>query len=80
MDAGDASSRLTGSMRSAFLAADLAWGLSLGDNGYAIRLFFLGCIVIAGVTGAITASRRILYVQAMPAARAIVFTYLSSHP
>ena len=66
-------------MRSRFLAAGLAWGLSLGDNGYAIRFFFLGCIDIAGVTGATTASRRILFVQALPAAFAIVFTYLTSH-
>ena len=62
-----------------FLAAGLAWGLSLADNGSAIRLFFLGCVVIAGVAGAVTASRKILYVQALPAALAILFTYLSSH-
>jgi len=62
-----------------FLAAGLAWGLSLGDNGYAIRIFFLLCVTIAGVMGAVTASRKILYVQALPAALAIVFTYLSSH-
>src|SRR4051794_20453596 len=63
-----------------FLAAGLAWGLSLGANGVAIRLFFLGCVVVAGVVGAVTASRKILYVQALPAALAIVATYLSSHP
>ena len=62
-----------------FLAAGLAWGLSLGDNGYGIRLFFLCCVTVAGVMGAVTASRKILYVQALPAAIAIVFTYLSSH-
>jgi putative membrane protein len=51
-----------------FLAAGLAWGLSLGAAGTAVKLFFLGCVVVAGVFGAMTASRRILFVQALPAA------------
>jgi putative membrane protein len=51
-----------------FLAAGLVWALALGAAGHAIRLFFLGCVVIAGVFGAATASRKILYVQALPAA------------
>ena len=50
-----------------FLAAGLAWGLSLGAEGYAIKLFFLGCVIIAWIFGAATASRKILYVQALPA-------------
>jgi putative membrane protein len=54
-----------------FLAAGLAWGLSLGTDGYAIKLFFLGCVIIAGVFGAATASRKILYVQAVPGAIAL---------
>lgn len=54
-----------------FLAAGLAWGLSLGADGYAIRLFFLGCVIIAGIFGAATASRKILYVQALPGALAV---------
>jgi putative membrane protein len=60
-----------------FLAAGLAWGLWLGDEGRAIRLFFLVCVVVAGVFGAATASRRILWVQALPAAVAILFTLLA---
>ena len=51
-----------------FLAAGLLWGLSLGANGTAVKLFFLACVLIAGIYGAITASRRILFVQAIPAA------------
>jgi len=51
-----------------FLAAGLLWGLSLGANGTAVKLFFLACVLIAGIFGAITASRRILFVQAIPAA------------
>ena len=54
-----------------FLAAGLAWGLWQGAAGYATKLFFLGCIVVAGVFGAATANRRILFIQAIPAAVAI---------
>jgi len=54
-----------------FLAAGLVWGLSLGEAGYAIKLFFLGCVVIAGVFGGLTAGRIILLVQALPAAIAL---------
>jgi len=60
-----------------FLAAGLAWGLSLGADGYAIKLFFLGCVIIAGIFGAATANRKILYVQALPAAIAVVLTCAS---
>ena len=48
-----------------FLAAGLGWGLVSGDLD--IRLFFLGCVVVAGLYGAATVSPRILYVQAVPA-------------
>lgn len=48
-----------------FLAAGLLWGLASGDVG--VRVFFLSCIIIAGLFGAITVSRRILLVQALPA-------------
>src|SRR6478736_2072519 len=57
-----------------FLAAGLAWALALGADGHAIRLFFLGCVVIAGVFGAATANRKILYVQALPAAIALALS------
>lgn len=51
-----------------FLAAGLLWGAWLGAGGRAVMLFFLGCVVVAGVFGAITVSRRILWIQALPAA------------
>ena len=54
-----------------FLAAGLFWGLSLGINGTSIKIFFLCCILIAGLYGALTASRKILFVQAIPAAIAM---------
>ena len=55
-----------------FLAAGLIWGLSLGEAGRAIKLFFLGCILLAGLYGAMTVGRRILLVQALPAALGIL--------
>lgn len=54
-----------------FLVAGLAWGLWLGQDGFAIKLFFLTCVLVAGLFGAATASRKILYIQALPAALAI---------
>lgn len=50
-----------------FLAAGLVWGLSLGRAGFAVKVFFLACVLIAGVFGGLTASRRILWIQALPA-------------
>jgi putative membrane protein len=54
-----------------FLAAGLVWGLALGPAGRPIEAFFLGCVVVAGIFGAITASRKILWIQAAPAALAL---------
>ncbi len=60
-----------------FLAAGLIWGLSLGANGTSVKVFFLGCVLIAGVYGALTASRKILFVQAIPAAIGLALVLLS---
>jgi putative membrane protein len=60
-----------------FLAAGLVWGLSLGGAGDSIKIFFLGCVIVAGVFGAVTASRKILWVQALPGAIAAALVYLS---
>ena len=49
-----------------FLAAGLAWGLALGDAGVQVKVFFLACVIVAGVFGAATAHRNILFVQAIP--------------
>ena len=51
-----------------FLAAGLVWGLLLGADGRGVKIFFLACVLIAGLYGAATASRKILFVQALPAA------------
>ena len=51
-----------------FLAAGLVWGLCLGSAGHGAKLFFLGCILVAGLYGGFTATRKILFIQAIPAA------------
>ncbi len=51
-----------------FLAAGLVWGLTLGPAGYGVKLFFLGCILVAGLYGGLTATRKILFIQAIPSA------------
>jgi putative membrane protein len=60
-----------------FLVAGLVWGLSLGALGNPIKIFFLGCVIVAGIFGAITVNRKILMVQALPGAVAIVLVWLS---
>lgn len=52
-----------------FLAAGLLWGLIAGD---AVKIFFLSCVIIAGIFGAFTVSKRIFYIQAVPAILALV--------
>jgi putative membrane protein len=60
-----------------FLAAGLIWGLSLGGAGAHIQVFFLGCVLVAGVYGAATVGKKILFVQALPAALGLVLVWLS---
>ncbi|TRW22878.1 DUF1304 domain-containing protein [Flavobacterium zepuense] len=52
-----------------FLAAGLFWTFFINDEKWHnnIALFFLGCIAIAGIYGALTASKKIFFVQALPA-------------
>jgi putative membrane protein len=54
-----------------FLAAGLVWGLSLGETGTPLKVFFLSCVVVAGVFGGFTANRKIFWVQALPGAIAL---------
>ena len=59
-----------------FLAAGLIWGAIAGANGLAIRLFFLICVLVAGIFGGLTANRRILIIQALPAIVGIILVAL----
>jgi putative membrane protein len=58
-----------------FLAAGLVWGLCLGPAGLSVKVFFLACVVVAGVFGAFTVSRKIFFVQALPALAALAALY-----
>jgi putative membrane protein len=62
-----------------FLAAGLIWGLLHGNPGFAFQIkgFFLLCVIVAGVYGAVSVSRKILYVQALPAAIALILLCLA---
>lgn len=59
-----------------FLVAGLIWGLRLGAGGFQFKVFFLACVAIAGLYGAATVSRKILYIQAVPALLALIAVWL----
>lgn len=59
-----------------FLAAGLAWGLWLGGaEGLHVKLFFLGCVLVAGLYGGFTATRKVLWIQAAPALLALILLF-----
>ena len=61
-----------------FLAAGLFWGLYLGDAaGLGVKVFFLLCVLVAGLYGAATASRKILFIQSVPAAIGLALLLLA---
>jgi len=60
-----------------FLAAGLVWGLLLGAAGFGVQVFFLLCVIVAGVFGAATAKRSILYIQALPALVALILVWFA---
>lgn len=60
-----------------FLAAGLIYGLWLGAAGESFKIFFLACVIVAGVFGALTANRKILFIQAVPAAIALALLLAS---
>lgn len=60
-----------------FLAAGLCWGIWLGAAGDPVKVFFLLCVMAAGLYGALTVSRKILYVQTIPAALALLAVWLA---
>jgi putative membrane protein len=59
-----------------FLAAGLLWGLVLGPVGFGVKVFFLGCVIVAGVFGALTVSSKILWVQALPGVVALTLVLI----
>jgi putative membrane protein len=61
-----------------FIAAGLMWGLALEDEGVDITVFFLICVIVAGIFGGITANRKIFFVQALPGVVALVLFWLAN--
>ncbi len=60
-----------------FLVAGLVWALLAGPGMQLyLRVFFLGCVVVAGIVGGLTVSRRIAFIQAGPALVALVLAHL----
>ena len=60
-----------------FLAAGLIWGLSAGRMAFPVRVFFLSCVIIAGIFGAFTVKLTTLVIQTLPGSIALVLTYLA---
>ena len=62
-----------------FLAAGLIWSFFISDVRWSnnVALFFLGCVIVAGLYGALTASRKIFFVQALPATIAITLVLIA---
>lgn len=58
-----------------FLVAGLVWGLWLGPDGDPIKVFFLCCVAAAGLFGAATVSKKILFIQTVPAVLALVLLW-----
>jgi len=63
-----------------FLAAGLIWTFLISDEAWRtnIAIFFLSCVAVAGIYGALTASKRIFFVQALPAIITLVVTILAN--
>jgi putative membrane protein len=60
-----------------FLAAGLIWGIWLGDAGDPVKIFFLLCVAVAGIYGALTVGTRILLIQTVPAAIALLAVWFT---
>ena len=58
-----------------FLAAGLAWGAISGS--WSVRLFFLVCVIVAGIFGGLTVDKSILWIQALPGAIALLLSFLA---
>lgn len=63
-----------------FLAAGLIWSLCArnAEINFQLKIFFLTCVIVAGVYGAVTASKNILFMQALPAIIALIFVIASA--
>lgn len=62
-----------------FLAAGLIWGIALGAAGLHIKIFFLGCVIVAGTFGGVTVKKSILWTQALPGIIALVLVLVANN-
>ncbi|MBV1707165.1 MAG: DUF1304 domain-containing protein [Hyphomicrobiales bacterium] len=62
-----------------FLAAGLFWSLLPGAHALALQVFFLACVIIAGIYGGFSVKRSIWFIQALPAALALAATLIAAH-
>ena len=76
--ADTASLALNQGLYNLFLAAGLIWGIVASDCAFQIRLFFLVCVVVAGIVGGITAKRSILFIQGIPAIVALLLLFFTN--
>ncbi len=60
-----------------FLAAGLIWSLTGPEGAYSIKIFFLACVILAGIFGGLTAKRSILFMQALPGLLALLATMMA---
>ena len=60
-----------------FLAAGLIWSLLAQPLAFDLQVFFLGCVVIAGMFGGMTSSRLIIWIQALPGTIALILVFLA---
>ncbi len=60
-----------------FIAAGLIWSLLTDQFGYNLQVFFLACVIVAGVFGGITTSRLIIWAQALPGIIALILVFLA---
>ncbi|HEX3128989.1 MAG TPA: DUF1304 domain-containing protein [Thermoanaerobaculia bacterium] len=60
-----------------FLVAGLLWSVVAGAISFPLKLFFLSCVIVAGIFGAVTVNRRIFFVQALPGLVAMVLVHLA---
>jgi len=72
-----ASLALNQGVYNSFLAAGLVWGLLAGPAAFQIKVFFLSCVIVAGVVGGLTAKRSILWMQAVPGLVALALVLLA---
>ena len=64
-------------LHNGFIASSLVWGLISGVEGYSIKLFFLACVIIAGLFGAVTLKPTTLLIQTVPGVAALICVWLS---